>query len=102
MCFATAKKIATHRYFIAAIAVFSVLTFSGCDKIKQGDVGRVQTGMSIDEVHKILGAPHSSSSGQVGDYFGVSDTWRTPTMIITVQYLNGEVKLKTIEMRSTQ
>ena len=99
MRFSATRKIAARRYGMTAIPLLFALIFSSCGKANPLDVERVEIGMSADEVHAILGAPHSSSSGKVGAYLGVSDTWRTATMIITVQYLNNEVKLKTIEMR---
>lgn len=72
----------------------------GCSNPTQKDLEKVKNGMSIDNVHDVLGEPHGISEGQVGDLIGTSEQWFTPDYTITVQYLNGEVKLKTIQPRS--
>ncbi|MDF1781962.1 MAG: hypothetical protein P1U67_11750 [Alcanivoracaceae bacterium] len=99
MCFSTAPHIKERRRISVLLFLCFALMVTGCGEVNQEDFESIETGMSINEVHALLGPPQSSSSGQIGDYFGVSDIWYTQDFIVTVQYLNNEVKLKTIEMR---
>jgi len=84
----------------AAAAVLGILlALTGCGKIDERDVSRISTGMSPEQVHKLLGEPHQVIRGSVGEYTGTSEMWYTAETIITVQYLNNEVKLTTLQPR---
>src|SRR5690606_2225606 len=84
----------------AAAAVLGILlALTGCGKIDERDVSRISTGMSPEQVHKLLGEPHQVIRGSVGEYTGTSEMWYTAEAIITVQYLNNEVKLTTLQPR---
>ena len=99
MRFVTAPHITSRNHVSVLLFLCCSLMLTSCGEVSERDFESVETGMSISEVHALLGPPQRSSSGQIGDYFGVSDTWYTRDAIVTVQYLNNEVKLKTIEMR---
>ena len=79
-----------------AAALLAALCTTACGRIDRDDIAKIQTGMSRDEVHALLGEPVRSSSGRVGDYVGTSDTWYSDGEEVTVQYLDGEVKLTTL------
>jgi hypothetical protein len=86
----------------AAVVLVIVLTMTGCSNVDERDVSRISTGMSPEQVHKLLGSPHQVIRGSVGEYTGTSEMWYTADTIITVQYLNNEVKLTTLQPRSGQ
>lgn len=86
----------------AAIGLATLLAMTGCGKIDERDVSRISTGMSPEQVHTLLGEPHQVIRGSVGEYTGTSEMWYTADTIITVQYLNNEVKLTTLQPRTGQ
>ena len=81
-------------------AVLTTALMAGCSKVDERDVSRINTGMSPEQVHDLLGVPHQVIRGSVGEYTGTSEMWYTKDTIITVQYLNNEVKLTTLQPRS--
>lgn len=85
---------------VAAAALATMLAMSGCGKVDESDVSRISTGMAPEQVHALLGEPHQVMRGNVGEYTGTSEVWYTKDTIITVQYLNNEVKLTTLQPRS--
>jgi len=86
----------------AAVVLAILLVVTGCGRIDEQAMSRITTGMSPEQVHKLLGEPHQVIRGSVGEYTGTSEMWYTADTIITVQYLNNEVKLTTLQPRSGQ
>lgn len=81
--------------------LLSLALLSGCGEADEQTFLRVDTGMNSAQVHQLLGKPDHSSHGAVGAYIGVIEVWYTRDQTLTVQYLNNQVKLKTIAPRST-
>lgn len=79
----------------AVVACFLLLT--GCDKVTQANYEKIQTDMSSAEVREILGEPSETSSINFGPVSGTSSVWKGKESSITVQFLNGKVKLKNME-----
>lgn len=87
---------------VAVLALLgTVLALPGCNKVDEHDASRISTGMSPEQVHRLLGDPHQVIRGRIGEYTGTSEMWYTDDSIITVQYLNNEVKLTTLQPRGT-
>ena len=53
--------------------------------------GRVTRGMSIDQVHAILGAPRKAQEGRQGDLATLTETWDHADERIEVVYVGGVV-----------
>jgi hypothetical protein len=53
--------------------------------------------MSEQEVHALLGNPTESSSVSVLGISGTSSKWVTKDAVVTVQFVNGKVRLKSFD-----
>lgn len=81
---------------LRTLALAALLLAAGCSKITQDNFARIQDGMSEQEVHAILGAPSESSSVSVLGLSGTSSKWVGQDTVITVQFVNGKVMLKSL------
>ncbi len=75
-------------------ALILLLFAAGCSKINQDNFAKIQDGMSEPEVHALLGSPTESSSRSVLGLSGTSSKWVAQDTVITVQFVNGKVLLK--------
>ena len=80
-------------------ALLAAVLLSGCSEVDEQTFRRVDAGMNAAQVHQLLGEPDHSRQGAVGAYIGLIEVWHTHDQILTVQYLNNQVKLKTIAPR---
>ena len=87
---------------VATLVLTTMLGMAGCSELDEQDVSRISTGMSPEQVHALLGTPHQVIRGSVGEYTGTSEVWYAADSVITVQYLNNEVKLTTLQPRNSQ
>lgn len=83
-------------------ALLLVLALAACSKVTQENFARVQDGMSEQEVHAILGAPTESSSVTIIGLSGTSSRWQSGDAVITIQFANGKVRLKTFDKARTK
>ena len=74
-----------------------LLAVAACSKVTQENFARLQDGMSEQEVQAVLGNPTESSSVSVLGLSGTSSRWVTKEAVITVQFVNGKVRLKNFE-----
>jgi hypothetical protein len=74
-----------------------VLALAACTKVTQENYAKVQNGMSEQEVHAILGKPTESTSVTVLGLSGTSSRWIDGGAVITIQFANGKVRLKTYD-----
>jgi hypothetical protein len=81
----------------ATIALLLALALSACSRVTQENFARVQDGMSEQEVHAILGKPSESSSVTVLGLSGTSSRWVAADAVITIQFVNGKVRLKSFD-----
>ena len=81
---------------LRTLALAALVFAAGCSKITQENFARINDGMSEQEVHAILGAPTESSSVSVLALSGTSSKWVAQEMVITVQFVNGKVMLKSL------
>lgn len=79
------------------IALCLVLTLAACSKVTQENYARIQDGMSEQEVHAILGKPVESSSVTILGLSGTSSKWTADGAVITIQFANGKVRLKSFD-----
>lgn len=78
-------------------AFAALLALSACSKITQENFAKVQDGMSEQQVQALLGSPTESSSVSVLGLSGTSSRWVAKDAVITVQFVNGKVRLKNFE-----
>jgi hypothetical protein len=78
-------------------ALVLALALAACSKVTQENFARVQDGMSEQEVHAILGKPTESTSVTILGLSGTSSKWVAGEAMITIQFANGKVRLKTYD-----
>jgi len=72
---------------------------AACSKANQENFARIENGMTQEQVFDILGKPTESSSR---DLLGVSSTsakWIGAEVVVSIQFVNGKVRLKRFEKR---
>lgn len=79
---------------IRTLALALLLAAAACSKITQENFARIRDGMSEQEVHALLGNPTESSTRSVLGLSGTSSKWVAQDAVITVQFVNGKVLLK--------
>ena len=82
---------------LVASALAALFLLGACSKITQENFAQVRDGMSEQEVQAVLGSPTESSSVSVLGMSGTSSRWVAKDAVITVQFLNGKVRLKNFE-----
>ena len=71
------------------------LFLSGCSpSINEENFDRIQPGMAEMEVINILGEPTESANMTIGTLSGTTSTWEDEKGKITIQFVNGKVKVK--------
>lgn len=78
-------------------ALVLALALAACSKVTQENFARVQDGMSEQEVHAILGKPTESTSVTILGLSGTSSKWVAGDAVVTIQFANGKVRLKTYD-----
>ena len=80
---------------LAGVLVLACLAVAGCgSRINQANFEKVETGMTLEQVHAILGPPTESSSRNFGGLSGTSSTWTTKEATISIVFVNGKVRAK--------
>ncbi len=79
---------------LRTLVVAAALLAAGCSKVTQENFARIRDGMSEQEVRDVLGAPTESSSLGALGLSGTNSKWVTPDAVITIQFVNGKVRLK--------
>ncbi len=82
------------------IVLALTLALAGCSKVTQENYSRVLDGMSEQEVHAILGKPTESASVTILGLSGTSSKWVAGDAVITIQFANGKVRLKSFDKPS--
>ena len=75
----------------------ALLLLAACSKVTQENFARIQDGMSEQEVTAILGSPTESSSGSILGISGTSSKWTGGDAVITIQFVNGKVALRSFD-----
>lgn len=60
----------------------------------QGAFDKIKVNMSLKEVIAILGEPTESKGITLGGVSGTSATWKDKHGTISIQFINGKVKMK--------
>lgn len=82
---------------IRAFALAALVLLAACSRVTQENFGRIQDGMSEQEVTAILGSPAESSSTSVLGISGTSSKWTSGDATVTIRFVNGKVAMKNFE-----
>lgn len=80
-----------------ALVLIALLLLAACSKVTQENFTRIQDGMTEQEVTAILGSPTESSSGSILGISGTSSKWVGGDAMITIQFVNGKVALRSFD-----
>lgn len=70
---------------------------AGCSKATPDNYARLESGMSRDEVHAVLGTPDDVSGGGIGRINLMTERWNGRKHVISVTYASDQLTLKSIE-----
>ena len=88
----------TRRYAILPallLAVALLLALAGCGtSYDQETYEKIQVNMTLKEVIALLGEPTESKGINLGGMSGTSATWKDDHGTISLQFINGKVKVK--------
>ena len=87
------------RVFGHSLLLAAFLLLAACSKVTQENFGKIQDGMSEQEVQVLLGKPGESSNITVLGLSGTSSRWVADEGTISVQFVNGKVRVKSFERR---
>lgn len=86
---------AASRFIVAGLLVLA----AGCSKATPENYDRLESGMSRDEVHAVLGKPDDVSGGGVGRMTLMTERWNGREHTISVTFAGDQLTLKSIEPR---
>jgi len=78
-------------------ALALVVLLAGCSKVSEENFGKVQEGMTEEQVMAILGKPTEANSVAVLGVSGTTSRWVGNGATITVRFVNGKVALKSFD-----
>lgn len=71
-----------------------IIALVACTRVTQANFEKIQAGMSMEQVIKILGEPNDSSSINIAGISGTSASWKNHSATLVVQFLDGKVMIK--------
>ncbi|MEW5862146.1 MAG: hypothetical protein AB1773_00945 [Pseudomonadota bacterium] len=80
-----------------ALVLAGALLLGACARVTEENFARIRDAMSEEEVRAVLGAATDSASVSVFGVSGTSSRWVGDGAVITVQFVNGKVRLKSFE-----
>ena len=83
------------------VALLTAILLAACSKITAENYERVKEGMTEAEVTAILGPPTESSAMSILGITGQSSRWDGKESLITVQFVNGKVRVKNLLRNET-
>ncbi|MFA5938499.1 MAG: hypothetical protein WC809_04000 [Sinimarinibacterium sp.] len=81
----------------AGLAALMLLTLSACSKVTPENYGKLEAGMSPEEVHAILGQPDDVSGGGIGALTLTTETWNGPRHVVNITFAGDRMTIKSIE-----
>ena len=81
----------------AGLAGLLMLTLIACSKVTPDNYGKLEAGMSQEEVHKILGQPDDVSGGGIGTLTLSTETWNGPKHVVRITFAGDKMTIKSIE-----
>lgn len=89
-------KIRRARTLLACLLALALLSgLAGCGpSFDQETYDQIKVNMSLKQVIAILGEPTKSEGVSLGGLSGTSATWTDDNGAISIQFINGKVKMK--------
>ncbi|MGH8505249.1 MAG: hypothetical protein ACRETM_04705 [Stenotrophobium sp.] len=87
------------RTALMALTLAGGLAVAGCSKATADNYAKIETGMTHDQVHVILGQPDSVSGSSLGALSMSTETWSGRSQDISVTFAGDKLVLKNIEPR---
>ena len=84
-----------HLHRIAASLVF--LLAAACSKATPENYSKLESGMTPEEVHALLGEPDEVSGGGIGRMTLMTERWNGRSHVISVTFATDQLTLKSIE-----
>ncbi|XZG71570.1 DUF3862 domain-containing protein [Chitinibacteraceae bacterium HSL-7] len=73
-----------------------LVLLAACSKVTPENFAKIDTGMSREEVVKVLGEPDSADGASLLGLSGESAVWKSRKATITIAFVNGHVVTKNI------
>jgi len=83
-------------YHKPLLAAAVLVLLAACSRVNADNYAKVTSGMTRDEVHKILGAPDSASGGGIGNLTMTTETWKSAKQTISITFTGDKVALKSL------
>lgn len=85
------------RLFLASVLSLSLLFIVACSLSNTADkYSEIKTGMTQQEVERILGKPDNIAAMTIGNFGGTNASWRISDKKIVIQFVNDKVVMKSI------
>jgi hypothetical protein len=82
------------RLVLVSVTAMLVLLLAGCDRVTRDNYEKLETGMTMDEVVKILGEPTDLKSFGVGPLEAATGRWEGKKGTISIQFTGQKVRVK--------
>lgn len=82
---------------VIAASAAALLLLSACSKVTADNYAKINSGMTREEVHGILGSPDDSSGGGIGDLTLTTETWKGSQQTIRISFVGDKVALKALD-----
>jgi hypothetical protein len=79
------------------LAAVFVILLAGCSKVTPDNYALLESGMTRDEVHAVLGEPDEVSGGGIGRMTLMTERWSGRKHVISVTFASDKLTLKSIE-----
>lgn len=77
-------------------ALAALLLLAACNRVTPENYGKIQDGMTHEEVYAILGRPDKVGGGGIGPLEMSTESWQGHGQTITLTFGNGKVVIKAI------
>ncbi len=76
------------------LSVFLLIFCIACARPTRANYEKINNDMTYEQVVGLLGEPDDVTSAGAGGFSAKSVNWETDSMIISIQFVNEKVKLK--------
>lgn len=77
----------------------ALLLLSACSKSTADKYAKINSGMTRDEVHSILGSPDNSAGTSLGGLAMTTETWKGDGQTISINFFSDKVALKSLSAK---
>lgn len=84
----------TSSLLLTTFAALMLLLLTGCDRVTRENYAKIETGMTLDEVVKVLGEPTKLDSVGIGPLEASTARWEGRDGVISIQFTGQKVRIK--------